>query len=152
MLNLTKYLWGSPSAFRIAASLALGAVLAICTTGTPVWLLVLGFCLILRTHILSLFAGLATGYFFKTLLVNLYEPAGKMILLSDKNFWESILSKPIICYLNLNIGRVMGNFFVAIICGMIIFTFLFPILTIIRNHLMQRSRKIPQLSNNFYKY
>jgi len=133
MFKIINFLWGHPAPFRIAVSLALGVTLGICFAGSPVWLLILTLCLILRTHILSLLIGLITGNLLKIVLNDLYEPAGKTILLYNEIFWQKILSKPVICYLNLNVGKVMGNLFVAIICGLIIFILLFPILKNIHN-------------------
>jgi len=128
MLKIINFLWGSSSPFRIAASLALGITLGICFVGSPVWLVILVLCLILRTHISSLFVGFIIGNIFKIILHNLFEPTGKTILLYNEIFWQKILSKPVICYLNLNVGKVMGNLFIAIACGLIIFIFLFSIL------------------------
>ena len=125
MLKIIDFLWGSPSPFRIAASLALGVTLGICFAGNPVWLVILTLCLILRTHISSLLVGLITGNILKIILNGLYEPAGKTILLYNEIFWQEVLSKPVICYLNLNVGKVMGNLFIAIVCGLIIFILTF---------------------------
>ncbi len=128
MLKIINFLWGSSSPFRIAASLALGVTLGICFAGSTVWLVILVLCLLLRTHISSLLVGLITGNILKIILHNLFEPTGKTILLYNEIFWQKILSKPVICYLNLNVGMVMGNLFIAIACGLIIFIFLFSIL------------------------
>ncbi len=133
MLKTIIFFWGHPSPFRTAASLAVGVTLGICFAGSPVWLVILILCLILRTHILSLLVGLITGNILKIILNNSFEPAGKAILLYNEIFWQKILSKPVICYLNLNVGKVMGNLFVAIVCGLIIFILLFPILKNIHN-------------------
>jgi len=138
MLKIIKLLWGYPSPFRIAVSLALGVTLGICFLGSPVWLVILALCLILRTHISSLLVGLITGNILKIILNGLYEPAGKTILLSNKIFWQQVLSKPVICYLNLNVGKIMGNLFIAIVCGLIIFIILFPILKNIHNHMLPK--------------
>ena len=138
MLKIIKFLWGRPSPFRIAASSALGITLGICFSGSPVWLVILFLCLILRTHISSLLVGFITGNILKIILNGLYEPAGKTILLSNEFFWQKVLSKPVICYLNLNVGKIMGNLFIAIACGLIIFILLFPILKNIHNHMLPK--------------
>ncbi len=128
MQKIIKFLWGLSSPFRIAASLAVGVTLGICFAGSPVWLVILALCLILRTHISSLLVGFITGNILKIILNGFYEPAGKTILLYNEIFWQKLLSQPVICYLNLNVGKVMGNLFIAIVCGLIIFIFLFSIL------------------------
>jgi len=124
MLKIIKSFWGNPSPMCIAASVALGVMLGICPSGSAAWLIILGLCLILKTHILSLLVGFVTGNLLDIALSSLYEPTGKMILLSNKILWQAVLSKPVICYLNLYVGKVMGNLFISILCGLIIFIIL----------------------------
>ncbi|RLD12127.1 MAG: hypothetical protein DRI44_01710 [Chlamydiae bacterium] len=131
MQKLIKFFWGNPSSMSIAASFAMGVTLGLCPLGTTIWFLILGLCLIFKTHILSLLTGLITGVFLRVILRSLFEPTGKMILLSNEVFWKRTLSKPVICYLNLNVGSIMGNMFIAILSGLIIFALIFITLNII---------------------
>ena len=133
MLKSVKFFWKGITPRRIAASAALGVALGICSSGSAGWLIILSLCLILRTHICSLITGLALALIFKPLLRSLYEPTGKAILLSAKNFWQHILTKPVVCYLNLNVGHIMGNLAIAVLAGFITFLILLQTLKMINN-------------------
>ena len=139
MLKSTKLFWKGITPGRIAISVSLGITLGICFSGSANWLIILSLCLILRTHILSLLTGWVIGFILKSILRGLYEPTGKAILLSCKDFWQSILSKPVICYLNLNSGHIMGNLFIAILCGLITFIILLSILKILQKNKTRKS-------------
>ncbi len=143
MLKSAKFFWKGITPERIALSVSLGVTLGICFSGSANWLIILSLCLILRTHILSLLTGWAAGFLLKTVLAGLYEPVGKAILLSNKVFWQSILSKPVICYLNLSAGHIMGNLFIAIICGLFSFIVLLSVLKI-----SQRNKRGKQYENH----
>jgi len=133
MLKSVKFFWKGITPRRIAASAALGVTLGICSSGSAGWLIILSLCLILRTHIYSLIIGLAAALIFKPFFRSLYEPTGKLILLSGKNFWQHVLAKPVICYLNLNVGHIMGNLVIALLGGLITFFILLPTLKKINN-------------------
>jgi len=139
MLKSTKFFWKGITPARIAISSSLGITLGICFSGNASWLIILSLCLVLRTHFLSLLTGWAVGLLLKTALTGLFEPTGKAILLSDKVLWQNILSKPIICYLNLNVGHIMGNLFVAVSCGLISFVILLTTLKILQKNKTRKS-------------
>jgi len=139
MLKSTKSFWKGITPERIAISASLGITLGICFSGSASWLIILSLCLILRTHILSLLTGWTAGLLLKIALTGLFEPTGKAILLSDEIFWQSILSKPVVCYLNLNVGHIMGNLFIAITCGLITFIILLSTLKILQKNKTRKS-------------
>ena len=133
-----KFLWGNPAPIRLALSFAAGIALGISVSGSSVWFLLFLLVLILRTHIISLIFGFATGKLLSTIVAANYESLGKSILLSNKSFWQNFLAKPFICYLNLNDANVMGNLVFALLSGLFFFIILFPVLFYLKKSLLKK--------------
>jgi len=141
MFSLFKFIYGNPSPTRLAASFALGAMLGVISTQSPVWLVLFILIIVFRTHIISVIIGYLSGKLFAVMLSGFYVPIGKSILISNKTFWQNLLIKPFICYLNLNKAEVMGNLIVAVIFSIILFILIFPTLFFLKNLVLQKYKQ-----------
>lgn len=121
MMRPLNYLWGTPSPVRVAASVALGAALGMLATGSPVWLVCAAVILLLRTHVPLAVCSWAMGWLASCVVGGLFEPAGRWVLQSNEAYWRTHLSRPVVCYLGLNQGRVMGS----VVCGAVVVAVVF---------------------------